>query len=719
MKKFLISAVITATAPVWACGPFFQPSYIADKNPYTISLNHDMAMVRLANSLSGLLKEKDIFRDGMNTKKAVIADFNAALGKYMPHLNIAQRQDLLAEYLLWNGNTSPGLPEEMQEFVLYRRGVYEMGENGEIAPPSWQKLLALPPEKRHYRTVWVHYMLGNMFKKECHKHYRNCRDAVRAGFADTPGLAKASLANEYGYGTDPVLKIHAAMAYQLHDQTKAFIDKRYLAPGWQNFAPTPAMLQDELFREFLAAVNNQTLEFLREMNQYKFRNTDIMAYHAWRKGDWLAAEEYINLMIKPTLLSTYIEFQLARMGGNDALALEKLRTWVKMSKNIEPFDRKNLVIRKDDIFGDDPIEYEIYGLLGNAMVLRSDFVQAAEFFYRCYQLETDFAFVADCCMSLDELIKFTDSRAQNPAMQAAKEDSWEKGSYRKISHLLARRAFRENRMDIAKKYMPETYKQLLSDYLNFIAQGENKNLSQDQRALALYNAFKIMRINGMELCGTETEPDNFRYQGQFGADRGFMACKKCSYKHQSGKWFLCKDHSNAENNVGYLGLAVCRKCSYDFDTGKWTLCVDHAKEVAKGVLPGLGSEIDWKKIPDYWRFHYRYRAAKIALTAGELTKYPEFKALINYSAGSMLAKRSPQEADVFYKRLVNQSRGTQLAALADKKRWFPKNEVLDQEQKNINPCQSLEEVRQLMKKAFSEKTKKQIGNTSNDKTNSK
>ena len=70
MKKFLISAVITATASAWACGPFFQPSYIVDKNPYTISLNHNMAMVRLANSLRDLLKEKDIFPEGTSTKKS-------------------------------------------------------------------------------------------------------------------------------------------------------------------------------------------------------------------------------------------------------------------------------------------------------------------------------------------------------------------------------------------------------------------------------------------------------------------------------------------------------------------------------------------------------------------------------------------------------------------------------------------------------------------------
>ena len=704
MKKFLISAVITATASAWACGPFFQPSYIVDKNPYTISLNHNMAMVRLANSLSNLLKEKDIFPEGTSTKKAVIADFNAALEKYMPRLNIAKRQDLLAEYLLWDGNTSSDLPEEMQEFVLYRNGVYEMTENGEVVPPSWQKLLALPPEKRHFRTVWVHYMLGNMFKSECHKHYRNCRDAVRAGFADTPGLAKASLANEYYYGTDPVLKIHAAIASQRHNPAEAFIDKRSQSLFWQQFAPPPAILKDELCRELLAALNNQTPEFLNEMKKYKFINTDIMAYHAWKKGNWLAAQEYIDLMKKPTLLSTYIEFQLARMAGKDALALEKLKSWVQMAKNIEPYDSKNLTFRKDYIFGDAPMEFDIYGLLGNAMVLRSDFVQAAEFFYKSGQLESDFAAVADAYMSLDELKKFADQRIKE--FKQEKEQNNDKARLLQyVTHLLARRAFRENRMDIAQKYMPEAYKQLLSSYLNFIAQGENKNLSPDQRALALYNAFKIMRINGMELCGTETEPDNFRYEGQFGPGIGFMGCKKCSYKHKIGKWFLCKDHSSAENSVGYLGFDGCRKCSYELETGKWTLCVAHAKEVAKGVLPGLGSEIDWKKIPDYWRFHYRYRAAKIALKAGELAQDVQLKAMINYSAGYMLANRSPQEADVFYKRLVNHSKGTKLATIADKNRWFPKNEVLEREQKNISPCQSLEEVHQLMQKIFTEAVK--------------
>ena len=172
-------------------------------------------------------------------------------------------------------------------------------------------------------------------------------------------------------------------------------------------------------------------------------------------------------------------------------------------------------------------------------------------------------------------------------------------------------------------------------------------------------------------------------------------------------WRICEEHRRVENRDGYLGLGfdVCPKCSYDWDTQKSVLCFEHAKEVANGVLPGLESWTEQTKIPDYWRFHYRYRAAEIALKAGELAQDVQLKALINYSAGNMLANRSPQEADVFYKRLVNHSKGTKLATIADKNRWFPKNEVLAQEQKNISPCQSMKEVHQLMQKIFTETVK--------------
>ena len=45
MKKFLITAVITATAPVWACGPFFQPSYKENKNASINGLYEDADII--------------------------------------------------------------------------------------------------------------------------------------------------------------------------------------------------------------------------------------------------------------------------------------------------------------------------------------------------------------------------------------------------------------------------------------------------------------------------------------------------------------------------------------------------------------------------------------------------------------------------------------------------------------------------------------------------
>jgi hypothetical protein len=180
-----------------------------------------------------------------------------------------------------------------------------------------------------------------------------------------------------------------------------------------------------------------------------------------------------------------------------------------------------------------------------------------------------------------------------------------------------------------------------------------------------------------------------------------MACKKCSYKHPVGKWILCAEHKYGVENVAFVGGARCEKCSYTNGVyPTWKPCARHAAAAEKSMLPGLGAEIDWKKIPSHWRFHYRYRAARIALQAAALARDPELKALINYSAGTMLAPRSPQEADVFYKQLVSQSKGTKLADAANAARWFPKNKVLEEDQKKLRYYTALKDVHRLLNEAF-------------------
>ena len=212
------------------------------------------------------------------------------------------------------------------------------------------------------------------------------------------------------------------------------------------------------------------------MEKYKFRNTDVMAYYAWVAGDWKKAHKYIAMLEKPTLLSLYIEAQLARMAGNSDLTLKKLHAWLKMVKEIKPEKYRDLLRRREPGWGsEDSFEYEVYGMMGNTLVMRKDFIQAAEFFCRSGQMETDFAIVAEEYMSLEELIKFADLRIKE--FNSRKDQSKDAAkTLQCITHLLARRAFRESRMDIAQKYMPREHKQLLSDYLNFIAQGQNKKI---------------------------------------------------------------------------------------------------------------------------------------------------------------------------------------------------------------------------------------------------
>ena len=243
-----------------------------------------------------------------------------------------------------------------------------------------------------------------------------------------------------------------------------------------------------------------------------------------------------------------------------------------------------------------------------------------------------------------------------------------------IKHLTARRAFREGKFDLAKKYMPEEFKGHLEQYLNYLAVGNNEKLSKDERAIALYNAAKILRYKGMELCGTETAPDNYRYHGNFG-------------------YYKIRQSRN------------CSNCKYDKHLGTWTFCKEHS-DINDAWNPGFLAPKNYMTVPEYQRFHYRYLAAELALKAGELAQDQELRALIHLFGGECLRRTSYREAEIFYKRLVLRSRNTKLGKDADSERWFPYDVVpLRKEIHRIDPLPSLDAVKQLMKEAYPEKKK--------------
>lgn len=694
-----LSAVILLPIESPACGPSFQSSYIKNKSPYTTVLHRELAVKRLIADLEDLIPVVPEIPDGVSWEKAVRQDFTEAVNRYLPQLAPEKKKKLIDEYLLFvldarkNEDPSmenfPDLPEELAEFRLYRAGVAEMEPDGREIPPSWKKLLELPPESRHYRTVWVYYMLGNYLTHDCTRYYQACREAARKGFADTHGLLKASYKSEFRYSPDPVRRIHAALEAQRNRPdmkllarayritrvryNDTWVDSNTLIP--ESDAECIAMLEDPLCREVLAIFGCDRKIFRLNVWKYKFRNADVMAWRAYEAGEVETAEKYLGLRTRDTLLSTYIEAKIARYRGDSERTIQKLRQWLKFVEEIDPSDRPDIVEMKYD---SDPFDFEpsyplkedVYGQLGSALVHRRDFTEAARVFYKVRQ-SVDVTYIGERLMTLSELTAFVDSLDEDLKSGVEEEQDYVKW----IRYMTARRAVREGQFDIARKYMPDKYKGILDNYLAFIRSGNDVSRSGDERAMSLYSAAKIMRWYGMELCGTEGEPDNYSYEGSYGLYAEIEDCPNCKYDPETDLWtHICTNHQSP-----YGHYLQDDKTEHDFTP-------------VRGRPPA----------PRNQRFHYRYRAAELARQAADLAQDEDLRALANLFAGECLRIRTPHKADVFYKRLVKQSPHSEIAKIADKLRWFPNCPSLKGELNSITPCKSLDEVRTLFQAASAE-----------------
>ena len=676
MKLPLLAAAISSSVTIFACGPYIQPSYLSTPEPYTFYLNNANAFDHFLSTIKDLLPPPDKFPEGKSTMDAEIIDFNHAVQKFFPDISPEKKADLEQNFislLAIHRDTgeirfeNPKLPEELAEFQLFLEGrSYLMKNAPDEIPEAWKKLLALPPEKRHYRTAWVHFMLGCHFKKDLHQHYENCRNAVRQGFTDTAGLARRSYILEVRFGEDILcmikreLEAHNSGFYpnpypddHIHD---SITDKDTICKILKTVDDGTyfALISDPVCRELLA-ISDPSPRFRTLVKNFKLRNADICAYYSYNNGDISEAREFIAIMEKPTLLSLYLEAKIARHDGNIPRAASKLRQWLKMVGDAPPADQE-ILKGESDGYGYFRFSKDVYGILGTSMIMRRDFTEAAKFFFQAEQ-ETDVFEIAEKYMTLDELTSFTDNADKIPVKDREKT-AW---MLKELRHLTARRAFREGSYAVAEKYMPQEHLPRLKAFLEFSKRSKDTKLSNDERALALYNAAKILRHCGMELAGTQGEPDNFP--------------------------------GNLGNNI-----PGCTECKYDSTLGYWTLCDDHMKLTRQ--VPGFNAAKDYRSIPPHLRYHYRYLAAEMALKAGTLAEDQELRALIHCFGGAIFKKRSNMEADIFYKRLVLNSRKTQLSQLADRLRWFPNIPVLNKEIGSPEPCPSLDAVKELMKKAF-------------------
>ncbi len=178
-------------------------------------------------------------------------------------------------------------------------------------------------------------------------------------------------------------------------------------------------------------------------------------------------------------------------------------------------------------------------------------------------------------------------------------------------NLVARRLAREGDWEGAIALFSPPFAALARQYV-----AGKTSASPDERM----NAARILREHGMNLIGTELSPD-----------------------------FAWSD--------GLYGYGFQRETARD------------------GLLAATDSEkariASTTPTPDRW-LHYRHVAAQLVwdATADLPDGDPRIPAYL-CEAGLWLAARTPEDADRFYKAMVNRGRGTVLARTADDLRWFP------------------------------------------------
>ncbi len=681
MKPYLFAflAYAGACSASFACGPCLPPSYL-DKaeNPAGLQISFGSEVELIARD-AGLLQGRPPkhLKSTLSSEEAELSDFREALQKAMPGAGAAEKAALLAAYAESMKTARAGrelafkAPDgELLEFELYLKGWQEMTsqpkEAPKIAPKSWAELLALPAERRRCRTVWTRYMLGNFLSgtgkpEVARKQYELCRESALAGFADSDGLAYLSYSRQFRSEKDPVERLKAgvrAWSFYKESDDKDMAEAT-LALLWQSLKPALKaedqlrLLDDPLAREILSAKAMKCDDpdalnsFLLCLEGRKVKNGERAAYIAYKSGNSAIAKSWLEATPDSSLLKRWVAGKIFRQEGKYPEAAQEFREWLQLAASLPPKSPEKLRLEFPYEEGW-MAENDVGALLGSALVHKSDFLDALHAFMLAASWP-DAAFVAERLLETPELKRYVDANCPATQGDGPQGPSPERSQFivkAQLRYLFARRLLREGDENGALAYMPEKALPMLGVYLNEL-NASRKPGDNNKRALHLYNAAKAMRVWGLEIAGTEMQPDMKIYDGDYGW-------------YSSGKELM-----EAEGSP----LALMAK--------------KHAPSPDK-------------------RFHYRFAAAELHKQAASLATDSAIKTMALYAGGSYIEKRSPKEADILYKRLVRECRPEPLAMLCDKRRWFEHyvGKPILEEIESPLPQSSPKELRAIMDKSL-------------------
>jgi len=537
-----------------------------------------------------------------------------------------------------------GLP---REFALYGKGALAWHRRDFAgARSSWEALLALPEAERRNRSVWAAYMLGRTWGREAfrwneegraaweetQRAFRQARELAAAGFPDPLGLAaesygweaKAAVGREkFAQAVNLYLTQHAAgdptavaslrftcaKLVQLEDlsnvaedaNSRRILTAYIVARGGSyevDFERPPPFA--DWARHWALALEQARISFVPE--------ADRLAWLAYEGGLFVLAEQWVKLAPEEAPVARWIRAKLALRAGN-------LREGARLLGTIG--ESGQLAVPQRRI---------VYAELGRARLALGDFGGALEAWLRGGHWP-DAAYLAERVMTTGELGDFLGRNPVTVVVSTAplRGDWWlPRDQQAGLRHLLGRRLARAAQLDLAEPYFPEALRPVLHGYAADVKVGFDLTRPALERAEAFWRAARAVREQGMELLGTEFDPDWRIWGGSF------------------------TEQSMAEE----------RK---------------RAALLAGGVFTPVPEELqrlEQHRVPER-RFHYRYRAAELAWWAASLLpNESDATAQILDTAGRWLAARDPQAARPFFQALVIRCGTTALGRGAAAKRWF-------------------------------------------------
>ena len=572
------------------------------------------------------------------------------------------------------GLTVPeGLPGE---FADYLRGAlaYHKGDL-DAATSAWEALLQRPERERRLRSTWAAFMLGKtelLAKRPAeavHWLQRTREIAGQKGFEDSLGLAAASLGwearaeRDLGH-FDKALVLYARQAQggdPLAASSVRFVARQALEAGPEALAPiarsaeargvlTAFLVSDasapwemwELEEQEGATGDDapQTgahvsawLAALQKAGIKEVEGADRIAWAAYQGGDFAAARQWLDRAPADAPMGRWIRAKLLLRDGQLAEAQKLLDQAAATLPSPQLTEDEVLRHSEGEAGGKIATPSLASGESAVLLTTQGKYTEALDRFLKS-GFWVDAAHLAESVLTVDELKAYVDAHWPASLVKDLPEEwySYDEGletapSNRvalDIRYLLGRRLVRAGRYDEAQRYLPAAMETPLNTLRASLLQGEDARQPADRRAAALFRAACVSRKQGMELMGTELDPDWFLLEGQY---------EMTDHTQQM--------EGRAEN--------------------------PHLKPG-----PGEMQKMEGSRPEPDLRFHYRYRAAELAReAAGFLPDGSDQKARYLATAGTWLKARDAEAARPFFKALVDCCSTTKLGQEAQRVKWFP------------------------------------------------